>query len=78
MRISNSSGGAGTITGLSKSTTTATQQTSGNLLADTDKVTIADGQTITIKGVVMNTTNEFLVLKCSVAVEADVSGWGDA
>ena len=75
IRITNQSGGAGTIDGLSLSTTTATQQPSGDLIGTA--FPIADGSTIELTGIVMTTANEFLVLNSSVAVNAVVSGWGD-
>ena len=75
IHIVNESGGAGTITGLSISTTTITQNTAGNLLPTGEP--IADGQTIIIDKVFMNTTTPKLVLKSSVAVSAVVSGWSD-
>ena len=73
--IVNESGGAGTITGLSASTATATQNTAGNLLPT--GFPIADKQVITITGVVMTTVLEFLVLNASVAVQTTVEGWKD-
>ena len=74
IRLSNSSGSQGTITGLSVSSTTQTQETGGNLLADTDKVTIDDGETIIIKGVFLNATKKYVVLHASVNLEARVDG----
>ena len=68
----NESGGAGTITGLSKSTTTATQNAAGNLLPAAHP--IANLQVITITGVIMTTDFEFLVLNASVALTCRVEG----
>lgn len=74
IRMSNASGGQGTITGLSVSSTSATQEPGGNLLADGDKVTIDDGETIVIKGVVLDATEKYIVLHCSVDLDVRVDG----
>jgi hypothetical protein len=75
VKIINESGSAGVINGLSKSTTSQTQNAAGNELPAGE--TIADKQTITLL-VVMTTDFEFLVLNSSVAVTTNVAGWGDA
>lgn len=72
----NESGGAGTITGLSKSTTTATQNSAGNLVPTGE--TIADKQTIEIRPVIMSTDFEFLVLNATVALTCRVEGWANS
>jgi len=69
----NESGAAGSITGLSESTTSVTQNPAGNLLPG--GFPIADKGVITIKGVVMTTDFEYLVLNATVALTCNVAGW---
>lgn len=72
IRITNRSGGTGSITGLSVSSTTGTHESGGYLLGDA--VSIDNDETITIKGVVLNATEKYVVLSASVNLDARVDG----
>lgn len=73
--MTNESGAGITITGLSVSTTSGTQQPSGDIVAGGAKVSIADGETKKY-AVNMTTANEFLVLAASGNLSVNVSGVG--
>jgi hypothetical protein len=73
--LTNESGAAITVTGLSVSTTSATQQSSGDIIAGGGKISIADGETKKY-AVNMTTANEFLVLAASGNLSVNVSGVG--
>ena len=70
LRIVNNGSTAGTFN-LSISTTTATQQASGLIVPDGYQ--IAAKTALEITGIAMNTTNEFLVITSTVAVNTIAS-----
>jgi hypothetical protein len=74
VRIVNDNASAVTIN-LSISTSTATQQASGKILADS--FSIPADTAYTTDAFAMNTTNEFLVLYASAAVSTIVTAWSE-
>ena len=70
IRITNKSGGSGTITEISRSAGTTTDVT-GFLLGD---IAIADNKTIEITGIVLSPTHDNLLLTCDVDLNYVISG----